>query len=128
MTGCYRFRRSGAGRACTRSAQARHRERRHVGGPLGSQIVLLGAVGGEVIEFPGALVARANELQVARSDGGVALVFPEQRVAAQRLVSEGRHEARARERRRRSADPGRGRRGPGHVEAGRHHVDHVRGL
>ena len=44
-------------------------------GHLGSEIVLLGAVGFQVVEFPG-LVSSSDELPVAHADGFVALVEP----------------------------------------------------
>ena len=101
-------------------------KRRHVGRPLGGEVVLLGAVGGEIVEFPRPVATGADELQVADADGRVALVLPEDRVAVDGLAAKCRHEASALGWLDAASAPlfwiGRGR----HVEAGWHDVDHMR--
>jgi len=56
--------------------------------------VLLRAVAGEVVEFPG-LAVLGDELPVAIPDGPVALVLPEQEPPRQRLAGKQRREAQA---------------------------------
>lgn len=48
------------------------------GGLGGGEVVEFGAVGREVVEFPGAAAVEADEFPVADTDGGVAFVFPEE--------------------------------------------------
>jgi hypothetical protein len=40
------------------------------------QVVLFGAVGFEVVEFPRAVAPDTDEFEVANADGGIAFVFP----------------------------------------------------
>ena len=45
------------------------------------EVVEFGAVGFEIVEFPGAGASLADEFEVADADGGVAFVFPEEGIA-----------------------------------------------
>ena len=62
-------------------------------GVAGGEIVLFGAIGIHVVEFPG-FVFFADELPFAVAEGAVAFVFPEDRFfAAKFFVAEGWDEA-----------------------------------
>ena len=91
--------------------------------------MLLGAVGLEVVEFPGALGAEADQFVVPAPDRGVALVFEEnRRGTGERGPGECGAQAHPFHRLDGFAvEDGRIRR-PGEVDAGRHEIDEVAGL
>src|SRR5215216_2664470 len=63
-------------------------------GALAGEVARLGAVGRQVVELPGGLLAGGDELPVAHADRPVPLVLPPEGLVADRAVAgEGRHEA-----------------------------------
>ena len=62
-------------------------------GVLSGKVVLLGAIGFEVVQLPSSVAAEGDELPIADTNSGVPFVFPEDRISLDRFVGERRDEA-----------------------------------
>ena len=95
---------------------------------MGGQILLFGAVGGQVVKFPPTLLPEAHQFLIVHPDGCVALVFPEEGAPGEfSLAGEERAQALPRHGGNRSALAGFWVARCSEIDAGRHQVDQVGG-
>ena len=95
---------------------------------MGSQVLLFGAVGSQVVKFPPPLLPEAHQFLIAHPDGSVALVFPEEGAPGEfPLAGEERAQALPCHGGNRAALAGCGIGCRAEVDTGRHQVDQVGG-